>query len=385
MQNRRDNPEPGAPPIDFPGMTVLQYAGDGKFSLEEDFWSLPEGTETLKRYSAACKQFDPDFRAQAHARTTGATVPSGRRVRPRTPRAGARRGSSACRKHRRCRRSPSGSGRGSTARPSRVRAARVHRPEDVRPAAGSAGRPRVARRRPAGEVRDPRLRRRPAHARAPLAGRARGLRGPAEEDQAEGFGRAAGSSRTIARCSCASTAPNARPVGGCSVPGDDGPLEKLGPEATSDEFAEWVRTATDGRRVHTILRDQRTVAGVGRGYADDILHRAKLSPYASLKSMKPDERERLIAALHEVLAEGLERERSREGGLSQNKLGEHFTVHGKPALPCPDVRRRPEAGLVRVARGRVLPDVSDRRQGPRRPPPVATSSSDRVGVGLPHR
>ncbi len=64
MQNRRDNPEPGAPPIDFPGMTVLEYAGDGKFSLEEDFWSLTEGTETLKRFSAACKQFDPDFRAK---------------------------------------------------------------------------------------------------------------------------------------------------------------------------------------------------------------------------------------------------------------------------------------------------------------------------------
>jgi formamidopyrimidine-DNA glycosylase len=117
---------------------------------------------------------------------------------------------------------------------------------------------------------------------------------------------------------------------------DDGPLEKLGPEATSDEFAEWFRTATDGRRIHTILRDQRTVAGVGRGYADDILHRAKLSPYASLKSLKPDERERMLSALHEVLDEGLERERSRTGGLSANKLGEHFTVHGKNGLPCPE-------------------------------------------------
>jgi len=64
MQNRRDNPEAGAAPIDFPGITVLQYAGDGMFSLEEDFWSLTEGTETLKRYSAACKEFDPDFRAK---------------------------------------------------------------------------------------------------------------------------------------------------------------------------------------------------------------------------------------------------------------------------------------------------------------------------------
>ncbi len=118
-------------------------------------------------------------------------------------------------------------------------------------------------------------------------------------------------------------------------PGDPGPVEKLGPEATSDDFAQWFRTADDGRRIHTILRDQRTVAGVGRGYADDILHRARLSPYASLKSLKPDERERMLVALHEVLSEGLDRERSRTGGLSENKLGEHFTVHGKAGLPCP--------------------------------------------------
>jgi formamidopyrimidine-DNA glycosylase len=120
------------------------------------------------------------------------------------------------------------------------------------------------------------------------------------------------------------------------APGNDGPLEKLGPEAMSDEFATFVRESTDGRRIHTILRDQRTVAGVGRGYADDVLHRAKLSPYASLKSLKPDERERLIESLHSVLADGLERERTREGGLSQNKLGEHFTVHGKNGVPCPE-------------------------------------------------
>jgi len=118
-------------------------------------------------------------------------------------------------------------------------------------------------------------------------------------------------------------------------PGDDGPLATLGPEVTSDEFAEWLRTSDDGRRVHTILRDQHTVAGVGRGFADDALHRARLSPYASLKSLSPEERERLLAAILEVLADGLERERSRTGGLSANKLGEHFTVHGKAGLPCP--------------------------------------------------
>jgi formamidopyrimidine-DNA glycosylase len=117
--------------------------------------------------------------------------------------------------------------------------------------------------------------------------------------------------------------------------GDDGPLDKLGPEALSDEFAEWLRTSDDGRRIHTILRDQRTVAGVGRGYADDVLHHARLSPYASLKSLRADERERLVEAMRVVLSDALERERARTGGLSQNKLGEHFVVHGKAGVPCP--------------------------------------------------
>ena len=69
--------------------------------------------------------------------------------------------------------------------------------------------------------------------------------------------------------------------------GDEGPLAKLGPEPDSAEFEHLVLAGEDGRRVHTILRDQRTVAGIGRGYSDDILHRAKLSPYASLESLEP--------------------------------------------------------------------------------------------------
>lgn len=119
------------------------------------------------------------------------------------------------------------------------------------------------------------------------------------------------------------------------APGDVGPMATLGPEVTSDDFAQWLRTANDSRRVHTILRDQHTVAGVGRGYADDALHQAKLSPYATLKSLTADEREGLLAAILAVLDDGLTKERTRAGGLSQNKLGEHFTVHGKAGLPCP--------------------------------------------------
>jgi formamidopyrimidine-DNA glycosylase len=124
--------------------------------------------------------------------------------------------------------------------------------------------------------------------------------------------------------------------------GVDGPLDKLGPEPDSQAFASMVLEGDDTRRVHTILRDQRTVAGIGRGYADDILHRAKLSPYSSLGSLSEEERERLLAAVREVLDEATEIERRRTGGLP-TKIGDHFTVHGRYGTSCPvcgdDLRR----------------------------------------------
>ena len=124
--------------------------------------------------------------------------------------------------------------------------------------------------------------------------------------------------------------------------GDEGPLDKLGPEPDSPEFEDLVLHGDDGRRVHTILRDQRSVAGIGRGYSDDILHRAKLSPYASLASLAQEDRATLLASVHAILAEALEVERRRSGGLP-TKIGDHFTIHGKYGTPCPvcghDLRR----------------------------------------------
>lgn len=124
--------------------------------------------------------------------------------------------------------------------------------------------------------------------------------------------------------------------------GDDGPLAKLGPDPYSDEFATLILTSAEGRRVHTLLRDQRTVAGIGRGYSDDILHRARLSPYASLGSLDEAERRALLLSIRGVLTEALEAERGRSGGLPP-KLGDHFNVHGRYGHPCPrcgnDLRR----------------------------------------------
>jgi formamidopyrimidine-DNA glycosylase len=119
------------------------------------------------------------------------------------------------------------------------------------------------------------------------------------------------------------------------APGDDGPLQGLGPEPGSAAFAELIRTSTSKRRLHSDLRDQKVVSGIGRGWGDDILHRARLSPFASLGSLDAEERERLLEATTAVLDEALALERTRAGGLSEAKLGGRFAVHGRFGQPCP--------------------------------------------------
>ncbi|MEX0983431.1 MAG: DNA-formamidopyrimidine glycosylase family protein [Actinomycetota bacterium] len=124
--------------------------------------------------------------------------------------------------------------------------------------------------------------------------------------------------------------------------GDDGPLAALGPEIGTPEAVAWILTAGDNRRVHTILRDQRTVCGLGRGYTDDALHEARLSPTSQLAKLDAAARTGLLAAIQLVVDRALAAERGRSGGLP-TKLGEHFAVHGRAGQPCPrcgaDLRR----------------------------------------------
>lgn len=117
-------------------------------------------------------------------------------------------------------------------------------------------------------------------------------------------------------------------------PGDDGPLATLGPEATSPQAAALVRSTAASRQLHPWLRDQQSLAGIGRGYADDICHRAHLSPFAIVGRLDPAERERLVGAIAGVLEEALVRERQRQGGL-EGDLGDRFAVHRRAGSPCP--------------------------------------------------
>ncbi|MEO9181052.1 MAG: Fpg/Nei family DNA glycosylase, partial [Acidimicrobiales bacterium] len=119
------------------------------------------------------------------------------------------------------------------------------------------------------------------------------------------------------------------------APGEEGPLAGLGPEPGTEAFAELLRTSDSRRQLTTDLRDQRVVAGIGRGWGDDILLRAKLSPFASLHSLNQEQRDALLTAITTVLDEALELERSRKGGLSDAKLSGRFQVHGRAGELCP--------------------------------------------------
>ena len=70
MVNRRDHPG-GLAPVDFPGVSILQYAGDGLFSHEEDYWAEKQAMEMHHVYEAALKEHDPDYRAKATRLNTG--------------------------------------------------------------------------------------------------------------------------------------------------------------------------------------------------------------------------------------------------------------------------------------------------------------------------
>jgi formamidopyrimidine-DNA glycosylase len=106
-------------------------------------------------------------------------------------------------------------------------------------------------------------------------------------------------------------------------------LAHLGPEALGlgpDALAEIC--ATESRRLHSLLRDQRVIAGIGRAWANEILHEAKLSPYALAPDLSREEVERLSAAIDEELSRGLE---LRERGAKDNQT---YRVHNKLAEPC---------------------------------------------------
>ena len=106
-------------------------------------------------------------------------------------------------------------------------------------------------------------------------------------------------------------------------------LSHLGPEANTLDVDDVARIlASDSRRLHSLLRDQRLIAGIGRAWANEILWVAQLSPYALSSQVANDNLERLTGAIRAELDRGLE---LRLAGANDEKT---YRVHDKLGRPC---------------------------------------------------
>jgi formamidopyrimidine-DNA glycosylase len=107
-------------------------------------------------------------------------------------------------------------------------------------------------------------------------------------------------------------------------------MAHLGPEALGlgpDRLGELLRA--ESRRLHAALRDQRLLAGIGRAWANEILNRARLSPFALSTQLFDAEVAQLAAAIDEELERGIQ---LRERGASDART---YRVHKRLGEPCP--------------------------------------------------
>jgi formamidopyrimidine-DNA glycosylase len=113
------------------------------------------------------------------------------------------------------------------------------------------------------------------------------------------------------------------------------PLDALGPEADrlAPEELLALFDAHPNQRIHGFLRDQRSIAGLGRRLANEVCHRARVSPFAMTRKLGLTGATAIVDAITTAVAEGLEYERSRpDMSSSKDRPG---AVHGRTGEACP--------------------------------------------------
>ncbi|NKS21748.1 Fpg/Nei family DNA glycosylase [Prescottella equi] len=116
------------------------------------------------------------------------------------------------------------------------------------------------------------------------------------------------------------------------VPG----IARLGPDALEvarPQFGEILAGTTS--RIKTALVDQSLLAGIGNAYSDEILHAARLSPFATTSKLAPDEVDRLYDAMRAELSDAVERSVGQEAARLKGEKRAGMTVHARTGMPCP--------------------------------------------------
>ena len=117
-------------------------------------------------------------------------------------------------------------------------------------------------------------------------------------------------------------------------PSDVAGIAALGPDPLAEGFD--LRPLLARRmQVKRLLRDQKIIAGVGNAYSDEILHAAKLSPFAIAENLKDDEIVRLEAAVQQILTDAVEEARGKPAAELKDDKRTRMRVHGRAGEPCP--------------------------------------------------
>ncbi|MGC7093096.1 DNA-formamidopyrimidine glycosylase family protein [Amycolatopsis lurida] len=113
-------------------------------------------------------------------------------------------------------------------------------------------------------------------------------------------------------------------------------IARLGPDALTvdrTKLAELFKGRTE--RLKTALTDQSLIAGIGNAYSDEILHTAKLSPYATTGKLSEDALDRLSGAISGVLTDAVERSVGQAAARLKGEKRSGLRVHARAGLPCP--------------------------------------------------
>jgi formamidopyrimidine-DNA glycosylase len=123
------------------------------------------------------------------------------------------------------------------------------------------------------------------------------------------------------------------------TPGDllaDEAVVKLGPEAWPPPPVDELEQLLDQpHHMHPMLRDQRTIAGIGRSWVDEILWTAELSPFRRGADLEREDVERLHEAMDEVLGGAIEHYEDVVGDSIPDKAPMPLKAHRHQGEPCP--------------------------------------------------
>jgi formamidopyrimidine-DNA glycosylase len=121
-------------------------------------------------------------------------------------------------------------------------------------------------------------------------------------------------------------------------PADVPAVARLGPDPLEDltpELFDEILTDAGRAQLKGVLRDQSRIAGIGNAYSDEILHAARISPFAPAGTLPPQARARLYEALRTTLAEAVAVAVASDPATLKAEKKAGMAVHGRTGQPCP--------------------------------------------------